>query len=138
MDEHVIYETKKHPVVFLPAVAWLVLFSLVLHLHVSSYLALFPLAVAVAALAFNSIDFFFSEYAVTNKRIIMKEGFFWRQSIEAMLTSVAQTQVSQSLLARALHFGQVNITGFGGTNHFANVKNPQKFQETIQGFLGRG
>lgn len=136
--EYVVFETKKHAIVFLPVVIWLLLFSLILHLHISTYLALFPLTVAVVLLAFSGIDYCFSEFAVTNKRIIMKEGFFWRQSIEAMLTSVAQTQVRQSLLARVLHFGQVNITGFGGTNHFINVKNPQQFQETVQGFLGRG
>jgi uncharacterized membrane protein YdbT with pleckstrin-like domain len=138
MDEHVVFETKKHAIVFLPALVWLLLFSLILHLHISTYLALFPLTVAVVVLVFNGIDYCFSEYAVTNKRIMMKEGFFWRQSIEAMLTSVAQTQVRQSLLARLCRFGQLNITGFGGTNHFVNVKNPQQFQETIQGYLGRG
>jgi uncharacterized membrane protein YdbT with pleckstrin-like domain len=135
-DEHVVYATKKHSVVFLPTLVWLLLFSLVLHLHLSVYLALFPLAIAITMLLFNGVDYFFSEFAVTNKRLIMKEGFFWRRSIEAMLTSVAQTQLRQSPLAKVFRFGQLDITGFGGTNHFANVKNPKQFQEAIQSSLG--
>ena len=136
-NEHIVYKTKKHPVVFLPSVVWFSLSILALCLHVSALLELFPLLAALIVLGFNTVDYLFSEYAVTNKRIIMKESFYWRKSIETMLSSISQAQAHQSTIAKLCHFGQLYIAGFGGSNNFSYVKNPQKLEKKIQEVIER-
>lgn len=62
------------------------------------------------------IIFMTSEFAVTNKRILLKRGFIRRNTIELLLSKVESITVDQNILGRLLNFGTVIITGTGGTS----------------------
>lgn len=76
------------------------------------------------------------EFAITNKRIIMKTGLIARKTLEINLTKVESVLVNQSIIGRILGFGNVVIIGTGGTREtFIDIKKPtefrKRFQETI-------
>lgn len=56
-----------------------------------------------------------SEFAVTDKRIMVKTGFIGRNTIEILLSKVESISVDQNVLGRLLNFGTIIITGTGGT-----------------------
>lgn len=129
--EQVLFQTGKHWIVFFPVVVWLCLAYLIYWSYLEDSLALIPLAFSAWFFLIALIDFFFSEYAVTNLRIFMKEGLFWRTSVETMLTSVAKSELQQSILGQILGYGLLIVFGFGGSNRFSNIRHPELFQKQL-------
>src|SRR6202521_2326432 len=56
-----------------------------------------------------------SEFAVTNKRIIIKVGFLKRRTLEMQVQKVETVAVNQGIGARILGYGDILVTGTGGT-----------------------
>jgi uncharacterized membrane protein YdbT with pleckstrin-like domain len=108
-NEHVVYEAKLHWITFVSLRAILTLF--------------------IAPL----IDFYTSEFAITNKRIIIKVGFITRRTIEMNLVKVESVGIDQSILGRVLGYGTVKVIGTGGTHEpFSNISNPLEFRKQFQ------
>ena len=129
--ETILFQTGKHWIVFLPVLIWLGLAYLIYASYLENTLALIPLAFATWFFLVGSIEFFFSEYAITNQRLVMKEGLIWRTSVETMLGSVAKSELQQSILGRILGYGQLIVFGFGGSNRFSNIRHPEIFQRQL-------
>ena len=90
--------------------------------------------VPVAAAALNAYtNMKTAEFAVTNKRVLMKCGFINRRSVEIMLTKVESITVNQGILGRILDFGTIIVGGTGGTKDpFHNIAKPLEFRQKIQ------
>jgi uncharacterized membrane protein YdbT with pleckstrin-like domain len=74
-----------------------------------------------------------SEFAVTNKRVIVKVGILRRRTVEMLLRQVEALEVDQSLAGRALGYGTVIIIGTGGTREpFEKVAAPLEFRRAAQ------
>ena len=74
-----------------------------------------------------------SDFAVTNKRVMMKTGVFTTRSIELLLSKVEAIAVDQSLLGRMFGYGDIVITGSGGTHEaFAGIQAPLAFRKAVQ------
>ena len=58
-----------------------------------------------------------TEFAVTNRRVISKRGFIWRETEEMNMDKVETVDIDQSVLGRILDYGSIRITGTGGTNN---------------------
>jgi uncharacterized membrane protein YdbT with pleckstrin-like domain len=107
--ETVEYETTYHWIIFV------------------SIRALFTLFIAPL------IDRWTDEFAITNKRVIIKIGLIRRRTIELNLTKIESVNVVQSVLGRILGFGSIIIVGTGGTKEiFLNIKQPLKFRKKFQ------
>ena len=76
-------------------------------------LALILLAVAVWFLFQAWFRRWTTEIAVTNRRIIRKEGFIWRKTTEIALDKVESVDVVQSIAGRLLDYGDVRVHGTG-------------------------
>jgi uncharacterized membrane protein YdbT with pleckstrin-like domain len=75
----------------------------------------------------------FSEYAVTNKRVIMKSGVLNTRSLELLLGKVEGITVNQGLGGKLLGYGQIVITGTGGTKElFSGIQSPFDFRRAVQ------
>ncbi len=75
----------------------------------------------------------YSEYGITDKRILMKTGFIQRQSLELFLDKVESIKVDQSLLGRLLNFGGIIVVGTGGSHdRFFDIEDPLKFRKKTQ------
>jgi uncharacterized membrane protein YdbT with pleckstrin-like domain len=74
-----------------------------------------------------------SEFAVTDKRVIIKVGLMRRRTLETMLAKVEGIGVDQSLSGRMLGFGTITVTGTGGTKEeFDRIADPLEFRRQVQ------
>jgi len=139
-DETVEYRTHLHPVIFLqPALFAIVGLSFVvywlLHRQLSGFwmLGAVFLVYAAGVGVDRAVRYVSSEFAITNKRVLIKVGFINRHSLEMLLTKVETIRVEQGILARILDFGTIVVTGTGGTNEpFRLIANPLEFRRQVQ------
>ncbi len=108
-DEHVELETTYH---------WIIFFNL------RAILTLF-----IAPL----IDKYSDEFAITNRRVIIKTGLISRNTFEMNLSKIESVNVDQSILGRILGYGTIRIVGSGGTKEeFPNIRKPLEFRKKFQ------
>ena len=108
-DEQVELEASYH---------WIIFFSL---------RALFTLFIAPL------IDKYTDEFAVTNKRVIIKTGLISRKTFEMNHSKVETVNVDQSILGRILGYGTIRIVGSGGSKEeFPNIQKPLEFRKKFQ------
>ncbi len=108
-DEHVVYQTTYH---------WIIFFSL------KSFFSLF-----IIPLVLRATD----EFAVTNKRIIIKTGLISRKIVEMNINKLETVNVKQSIFGRMLGYGSIEFTGTGGTKElFSNIAHPTEFKKRVQ------
>jgi uncharacterized membrane protein YdbT with pleckstrin-like domain len=107
--EAVVYQAKPHWILF---VSWRSLLTL----------GILPL-----------IDYWTSEFAVTNKRVIMKMGWISRRVLELNLHKIESVNVDQSLLGRLLGYGTITVIGTGGTREtFDRIAHSLAFRKAFQ------
>lgn len=130
--EEVIYRTRISLVVF----TWPILVGLVaLGVLLLGYRVPAAVVFVVALLLFlpKYVAFVTSEFAVTNKRLIVKVGVLRRRIVELQLSKVEAIAVDQSLLGRMLGYGNIVVTGTGGTKEpFRAISGPLKFRRAVQ------
>jgi uncharacterized membrane protein YdbT with pleckstrin-like domain len=139
--EEVVYRAKLHKIIFLPAVALAVLAvvaAVLIDIYIENRQAaiitgaiLLVLAVAVAFPRF--IRYATSEFAVTNKRVIVKVGLIHRHTLELVLAKIETVGVDQSIPGRVFNYGTIIVTGTGGTQEpFKDIANPIAFRKQVQ------
>ena len=100
---------------------------------VVSVLVIAAIPVLGAALSWLS-----AEFAVTNKRVILKTGFIQSKTAEMFLNKVESVGVEQSIGGRILGYGTIAIRGTGGSlEPFHRVSAPLKFRNEIQEQIGK-
>jgi uncharacterized membrane protein YdbT with pleckstrin-like domain len=74
-----------------------------------------------------------TEFAVTNKRVIIKTGMLRRKTFELLLPKVESIAVDEAAFGRMLGYGSVVVRGTGGTHEpFAKVSHPMEFRRQVQ------
>jgi uncharacterized membrane protein YdbT with pleckstrin-like domain len=74
-----------------------------------------------------------SDFAVTSKRVMMKTGIFSTRSVELLLSKIEAIAVNQTLGGRLLGYGDIVVTGSGGTEEsFADIQAPLAFRRAVQ------
>lgn len=108
-DEQVEFETSYH---------WIIFFNI---------RALFTLFIA------PMLDRYADEFAVTNKRVIVKTGLISRRTLEMNLSKIESVKVDQSIFGRLFGYGTITIIGTGGTREsFPNIAKPLLFRKKFQ------
>ena len=115
--ETVVYRTRLHWVLFAgPAIAtgFFVVLALVTLLNrdrPAAPLWLFFALLTGLMLAIRYALYRTSEFAVTNKRVLIKTGLLRRHSVEILLSKVEAIGVDQPLLGRLLGYGSLTVGG---------------------------
>jgi len=95
------------------------------------------LAVGLALLIWYSVRGFVawatSNFAVTSDRIIHREGFIAKRTMEIPLEAINDIRFHQSILERIVGAGDLIIQSASefGRNVFANIRSPEAVQRTI-------
>ncbi|HEX4150764.1 MAG TPA: PH domain-containing protein [Steroidobacteraceae bacterium] len=77
-----------------------------------------------------------SEFAITNKRVLIKVGLVRRHSLELLLSKVEGIGVDQTVLGRILGYGTITVSGVGGTKEsFRMISSPLEFRRQVQASL---
>jgi uncharacterized membrane protein YdbT with pleckstrin-like domain len=80
-----------------------------------------------------------TEIAVTNKRVLIKTGFFGRKTIEIFLSKIESVVVDETFLGKSLGFGTVTVRGTGGTpERFDRIGSPIEFRRQVQAQIEGG
>ena len=138
--EEVIYRAKLHPIIFSVPIFFGVvgLFFVVVALvdeAVSAFatLGIFFILVAALVALVRFIRLKTSEFAVTNKRVLVKVGLIRRHTLELLLGKVETIGVDQGVLGRIFNYGTIIVTGTGGANEpFKGIANPLEFRKQVQ------
>jgi uncharacterized membrane protein YdbT with pleckstrin-like domain len=92
------------------------------------FLALVPLPIVKTYIVCMN-----SEFAVTDKRVLLKTGVIRRHTFETLVTQVENIAVDQSVLGRMLDYGTITVTGTGATKEtFARIAAPLEFRRQVQ------
>jgi hypothetical protein len=92
------------------------------------YVIMFGLPALLLFMSFVS-----TEFAVTNRRVIMKAGWLRRRTVETVLEKVEGVSGEESLLGRALGYGTIIVTGSGGTREaFRRIADHEQFRRVVQ------
>ena len=87
---------------------------------------------AVVLLVREWYQWWITEIAVTNRRVIYKKGLVRRQTNEMNMDKVESVQVDQSILGRLFDFGTVKILGTGeGFESLRTIAGPIKLRNSI-------
>ena len=79
------------------------------------------------------------EFAVTNKRVIVKTGLIQRDTVELFLHKIESIRVDQSVTGRMLGYGTLAFHGTGGTaERFHDIAAPLEFRRQVQEQIGKG
>ena len=74
-----------------------------------------------------------SEFAVTNKRVVLKLGLVTTRSLELLLTKVEGIAVNQGPGGKLWGYGDIVVTGSGGTKEaFSGIQRPFELRRAIQ------
>ena len=107
--EYISYETSYHWIIFLNTRAIFTVF-------IAPIIALYS-----------------DEFAITNKRVIIKTGLISRHTLELNLSKIESVNINQSIWGRILGYGNIQIIGTGGTREtFINIKRPLLFRKKFQ------
>lgn len=78
-----------------------------------------------------------SEFAVTTRRVIIKLGVINTRSVELLLPKIEGIAVNQTLLGRMMGYGEIVVTGSGGTQErFDSIQGPLDFRQAVQAATG--
>jgi uncharacterized membrane protein YdbT with pleckstrin-like domain len=79
------------------------------------------------------VAWFTSNFAVTSDRIIHRQGFIAKHTMEIPLEAINDIRFHQSVLERIVGAGDLIIQSASefGRNVFANIRNPEAVQRTI-------
>src|SRR4026208_1729048 len=90
--------------------------------------------VAVCLLIQQWFQWWVTEIAVTNRRVIYKKGLVRRQTNEMNRDKVESVQIDQSILGRMLDYGDVTILGTGeGFETLRTIASPIELRNSITG-----
>jgi uncharacterized membrane protein YdbT with pleckstrin-like domain len=135
--EQVVYRTRLHWLLFMTPVLFTVIVLLPIAWWLAngtwSHYAWIPVAIGLLILLATYIKRQSSDFAVTNKRVMMKVGVFSTRSIELVLNKVEAIAVNQSLTGRIFGYGDIIVTGSGGTKEaFSHIQGPLAFRRAVQ------
>ena len=148
--ESVTYRARLHRILFLKpiliaavilAFAGLIFYALDLRnsLSTETVLVIWVAVLVIAAVPVlgAALSWYSAEFAVTNKRVILKTGFIQSKTAEMFLNKVESVGVEQSIGGRILGYGTIVIRGTGGSlEPFHRVSAPLKFRNEIQEQIG--
>jgi uncharacterized membrane protein YdbT with pleckstrin-like domain len=132
-NEEITYQARLHWIIYaLPAVVFVI--AILLALGGGGWIAGSVLGVIAFALFLPPwIKASSSEFAITNKRVLIKVGLVRRHSLELLLQKVEGIGVDQGILGRIFGYGTITVAGVGGTKEaFRMISNPLEFRRQVQ------
>ena len=140
-DEQVRHISSIHWIVYWPGIAVALLAVVAYWLGdtrllpgIWRYTAYALALVAVVLLIQQWFQWWITEIAVTNRRVIYKRGLIQRETNEMNMDKVESVQIDQSIFGRMLDYGNVTILGTGeGFKTLRTIANPVDLRNSITG-----
>ncbi len=96
------------------------------------------IALGIIVIVYGAVKRNATEMAVTDKRVIIKQGLASRKSLELVLAKVESIVVDETVMGRMLGYGTLALRGTGGTYEtFFEIAHPSEFRNQVQRQIGR-
>jgi uncharacterized membrane protein YdbT with pleckstrin-like domain len=138
-EEQVVYREKLHWIIYVPGV---IIFALIIVASVligewiqsaAPKIVLFAIIIGIPFLIAPWIRSASTEFAVTNKRVIIKTGWISRKTLEMNLGKIENIGVEQGIFGRIFCYGTIIVIGTGGTREpFQKIADPLGFRKAVQ------
>lgn len=79
----------------------------------------------------KTIDYFNTELAFTDKRVIGKAGFVNSASLDAPLNKVQSVTVSSDFFGKTFGYGDIEVATAGGSVSFHGIKDAEGFKRLL-------
>ena len=136
--ERVVYRAKLTPLMFVGPSIFIAIGVGFLAAEALRPVAMILLPIALLALLATYVRHKTSEFAVTDRRVIIKTGLIARRTLETQLSKVEGVGVDQSISGRMFGYGNITVKGTGGTSKpFAMIANPMRFRKAVQEMASR-
>jgi uncharacterized membrane protein YdbT with pleckstrin-like domain len=137
--ERLVYSSKIHSIIYLPAVGILLLALAALTRASGNpdggpWLMIADVLAVVGVIWFAAAWFkrWTTEIDVTNRRIVYKRGFIKRHTVEMNMDKVESVDVDQSIFGRLLNYGDITIRGTGiGLEPLHRIDAPLEFRNHV-------
>ena len=132
--EQVLYKATRSPVAAYGPSIVLALAAVILGAvsHLVGMFLIFGVLAGVAALG-GFLQIKSSEYALTDRRVIVKQGLIVRRSAEMLLGKVEGLSVDQNIFGRIFGYGSVTVNGTGGgRDPFKGIDKPFELRSAVQ------
>jgi uncharacterized membrane protein YdbT with pleckstrin-like domain len=139
--EQILFRTKKHLIIFFyPLVVALFCIYAIGYMLANPILVHVAWAPAIVAFVFGFsvwLNYITSDFAITEKRVMMREGFFYRHANEVRIATISQVNVDQNLIGQIFNYGTVSINTFGAFDAYTLIAKPNLFQKYVNGQLDK-
>jgi uncharacterized membrane protein YdbT with pleckstrin-like domain len=131
--EEVRYRAAIHWITYAHGVAWILAAGIVRLMTPASWRGGFVVDAIMIILVGGGLfflarawfDWWITEIAVTNRRVIYKHGFISRTTYEMHMDKIESVKIDQSILGRLLDYGKVTVLGTGsGTESLGKIDEP--------------
>lgn len=134
--EQVVYQTSLHWLIYSWPIALAIVGLFMLLGDAAVGLTILVLAGLFGAAVY--ITAHNAEFAVTNKRVIMKTGWLNRRSLELLLSKIESIAVEQGLSGKLWGYGTIVLSGTGGSHEpFRSIAGPFEFRKRVQEQIAR-
>ena len=131
--EKVVYQTRLHWIVFVGPALLVIIGLLIRGGGDTTGIGSFIIGLGVILGIVAAINRSTAEFAVTDKRVLVKVGLVRRRSLEINLAKIESVAVDQGILGRILNYGVIIVRGTGGTQEpFKRIADPMAFRRHVQ------
>jgi uncharacterized membrane protein YdbT with pleckstrin-like domain len=134
--ERIVYRAHLHWKTFVPTGLVFLLFltcAILFAVNENTVGAAIIFVIGTLPLAGAYLRYRCSEFAVTDKRVLIKTGVIRRHTLETLLSKVENISVEQGLLGRLLDYGTIQVTGTGATKEsFVDIAAPLEFRKQVE------
>mgnify|MGYP003393957027 FL=1 len=136
-DEKIVLRTKYHMAVVFAQPCGVLAGTAILYYcmegPMASIIRTVGLGVAILSILTTLLGDLSSEAVLTNKRVLTKTGILGTSCNEILLTKVEAIDVQRTALGTLLNFGNLKITGTGGSkNAIDKIPAPFGFRKSLQ------
>ncbi len=136
--ETCLIRSRQHKIMFLEPLLWallaLIAGGVVLFYTLSPWLWIIPGTLCLWSLirfTIKTIEYYSTNFIVTNERIILKTGILTREAMELMIDKCEGVMVTQSLMGRIWNYGTITVTTGEVSNRYTMVSEPLAFRDAI-------
>jgi uncharacterized membrane protein YdbT with pleckstrin-like domain len=138
--ERVLFRTRLHwKSMVVPVLGCVVLFALgaAAFLTPMPWLGAVPAGIGLAWVLAALVRRRSSEFAVTDRRIVLKVGVLTTHSVEILHARIESVAVNQGVGGRLFDYGSIVVTGSGGTREvFDGIQSPLRFRNAVSEAAG--